>query len=322
MPGLTPETSSDMEALDQASDWLVRIHDGGLSEQERLTFDRWLQASEQNQQAWQKAELLMNKLGFVPSDLAMPTLNRSDDLSRRAFIGKLALLLFLLPASWGSWHLLGQRGWLADHRTPIGERQTITLSDGSQLYLNTDTAVNVAFSSELRLVSLVRGEILINTGQKATLSRPFRVQTQQGMLEALGTRFSVHQLEERTLLRVTEGRVSLSLNGVVQQNTVLPGEEVLFTAQGVQERRSVKVRDPAWMKGMLEADRMTLAEFAQALGRYRKGVIHYDPSIAELKVSGAYPITDTDLSLNMLTSTYPVRLQRYAGGYWVSLKPE
>jgi len=72
---------------------------------------------------------------------------------------------------------------------------------------------------------------------------------------------------------------------------------------------------------MLMADNMRLADFAAELTRYRRGFVRCDPAIAELRVSGAYPINETSRTLNMLAQTYGIKVSGHLGGYWITLSP-
>jgi len=49
--------------------------------------------------------------------------------------------------------------------------------------------------------------------------------------------------------------------------------------------------------------------------------VRCDPAIADLRVSGAFPISDTQRTLNMLVQTYPVLATGHLNGYWVTLSP-
>ena len=64
-----------------------------------------------------------------------------------------------------------------------------------------------------------------------------------------------------------------------------------------------------------------LADFIAELARYRKGFVRCDPAIADLRISGAFPISDTQRTLNMLVQTYPVLATGHLSGYWVTLSP-
>ncbi len=69
------------------------------------------------------------------------------------------------------------------------------------------------------------------------------------------------------------------------------------------------------------ADNVRLADFLAELARYRKGFVRCDPGIADLRISGAFPISDTQRTLNMLVQTYPVIATGHLSGYWVTLSP-
>ncbi len=126
----------------------------------------------------------------------MSALDRPSNPERRAALGKLALLLAVMPVGWGSWKLAQSQQWTADYRTAVGERREWTLADGSRITLNTNTAVDVLFDSQQRLIRLREGEILVQTAtDNSPLARPFLVSTAQGHMQALGTRFIVRQFE-------------------------------------------------------------------------------------------------------------------------------
>ncbi|WZB74169.1 FecR domain-containing protein [Achromobacter insuavis] len=81
------------------------------------------------------------------------------------------------------------------------------LPDGSRVWLNTASAFNRDFQPGLRRLHLVAGEILIETGTDK--DRPFVVDTAEGRLRALGTRFTVRQEADATLLAVYQGAVEI-----------------------------------------------------------------------------------------------------------------
>jgi transmembrane sensor len=65
---------------------------------------------------------------------------------------------------------------------------------------------------------------------------------------------------------------------------------------------------------------MSLASFAAELGRYRPGLLRCDPEVAQLEVSGAFQLHDTDQALHALTQVLPVEI-RYRTRYWVTIAP-
>lgn len=309
------------EVLEEAAEWLMRLSEGGLSDHERAEWERWKASSPERDRAWALAQLLQSKLDGLPPALAMSALDRPSHPERRAALGKLALLLAVMPVGWGSWKLAHTQQWTADYRTRVGERREWVLADGSRITLNTDSAIDVLFDSQQRLVHLREGEILVQTAQDA--SRPFLVSTGQGRMQALGTRFTVRELNSRTHLAVLEGAVKVMLadNRQVAPLVVNAGQRMDFSAQTFGSLTPTDRNVGAWTQGMLMADKMRLADFVAELTRYRRGFVRYDPTIAELRISGAFPISDTQRTLNMLVQTYPVLVSGHLNGYWVTLSP-
>jgi transmembrane sensor len=318
-----PRTAGiDAKSLDQAADWLMRLHHGDATDADRQACRQWQNASADNARAWARAEALMNKLGGLPPALALPVLQRPS--SRRAAVAKLACLLAAAPAAWLGWRGYSHGNWSADHHTATGRRQDIRLADGTRITLNTASAIDVRFDAQRRLVRLRSGEIMIATAaDSAALARPFYVETAEGLLQALGTRFSVRQEDGRSRLAVFEHAVRIEPRRVPAAGwlTVDAGNKASFSADAIEAPQPAGPADDAWTHGMLLADGMRLGDFSAELGRYLPSLLRCDPAVANLRISGAFPLDHPERILSMLVSTYPVQALRRFGGYWVTLAP-
>jgi transmembrane sensor len=305
----------DARILEQAADWLMQLHSGATSAQQRLECERWRSSDPEHARAWRRAEALLGKLGGLPPELAMPALDRARTPARRAAMLKLAALLAVVP---GAWLLAEQQGWRHDFHTATGERRDIVLADGSRISLNTATTLDVQFDGDQRLLILRRGEIAVRTAADPR-QRPFLVDTNEGRLEALGTVFSLRQAQGHTVLAVQESRVRITPRGGAASQVLGAGLQLAFTATAIGQPAPLDSGALAWQRGMLLADDMRLCDVGQELARYRPGIVRCDPRVANVRVSGAYPVTDTDAALVMLVSTYPVVARTRLNGYWVTL---
>lgn len=70
---------------------------------------------------------------------------------------------------------------------------------------------------------------------------------------------------------------------------------------------------------MLIASDWRLEDFLAELSRYRPGRLVCDEQVADLRLSGAFHLNDTDVVLENLANTLPVRL-RYLTRYWVRVE--
>jgi transmembrane sensor len=316
------EPHPDHQALEEAADWLTRLSERELSDTERAEWECWKVSTPERGRAWGRAQLLQSKFGGLPPSLAMSALDRPSSPQRRAALGKLAMILAILPAGWGSWKLAESRQWSADYHTAVGQRRELTLADGSHITLNTDTAIDVLFDTNQRLIHLREGEILVQTAPDISpLARPFLVSTRQGRMQALGTQFTVRELQSRTHLAVLEGAVQVELADNRQGSPLIinAGQRTDFSSDTFGLVTATDRYIGAWAQGMLMADKMRLADFVAELTRYRRGFVRLDPAIADLRISGAYPISDTQRTLNMLAQTYPILVSGHLNGYWVML---
>ena len=74
------------------------------------------------------------------------------------------------------------------------------------------------------------------------------------------------------------------------------------------------------MDGVLVARDMRLDEFVAEFDRQRHGVLRCDPAVAALRISGVFPLDDSERALAALARTLPVQVI-YRTRWWVTLAP-
>lgn len=302
---------------EQAVQWLIERQEAAPSAAREQAWQQWLAADADHLRAWEHIQQVNQRLNGVASPLLHAALGAPQLASRRRAL-KLALLLGV-GATAG--FTLRQQDLmpplLADYRSPVGQRRSQTFSDGSQLHLNTASAVDVSFSASLRQVRLLEGEILLGS---TAAPQPLQVLTAQGTLAAQAARFNVRQLPGRTRLAVLDGKVELRPNALRGYPLVLEaGHQVEFDQQ---TWRAPALLDPgagAWVEGMLVVAHMRLGDFLEELGRYRRGELRCAASVADLRISGSYPLGDTERVLDLLGVALPVKVRRFTR-YWVSVE--
>ncbi|GAC1032998.1 FecR family protein [Pseudomonas sp. No.21] len=313
----------DPQILGEAADWLVQLHSGSATEDDHRAIQQWRNRSPQHAQAWTRAESILGDFRNLPGNLALQTLDRAarKGLGRRQAIARLGMLLLAAPVAWTAWRQLPWQDWSADLRTATGEQKDLHLPDGSRLLLNTASALDVAFTATSRRLRLFSGEVLITTARDPSPTpRPFLVETPQGVAQALGTRFALRLDGARCRVAVMEGAVRISNAGRGDSQVIEAGRQSAFERDLLLPSAPLDPAASAWETGMLLAQDMRLAELVGELGRYRPGVLRCHPGIADLRVSGAFPLRDTDASLRLLQDTLPVTLTRLTR-YWVTLEP-
>ncbi|GLH46540.1 FecR domain-containing protein [Pseudomonas lactis] len=305
------------QVAEQAVHWLLEMQQGALTPRQQAAWQQWLNAHIEHQRAWEQIQRVNQRLRGVPSPLAHAALNAPTSSNRRQ---ALKLLLILGAGSAAAWSLRQQHilpPLTADYRSPVGQRRTVQLADGSQLQLNTGSAVDVHFDGQQRLVRLLEGEILLTAraGQA-----PLHVLTGQGLLSSQAARLTVRQFNDHTQLAVLAGQVEVMpnrYNGLAL--SVDAAHQVNFTRKGWDTPRATDANSGAWADGMLVAAHMRLEDFLSELGRYRRGQLHCDPQVANLLLSGSYPLDDSERILDLLEISLPVKVRRFTR-YWVSVQ--
>jgi transmembrane sensor len=334
MTNTTTIKENDYQCLQQAAQWFAIFADGEVSDQEQQEFMQWLK-SKDNQQAWSFVDGVSQNFTNVRDskhhDLALNALgNINPNQTRRNTLKILSLLPLSVLFSWvGYKHTrfgpviqASLAGYINDYATDIGDISHINLADNSQVSLNTASAINVKYDNNLRLIDLVRGEILITTSKDA---RRFEVNTVVARLRALGTRFNVRQFSDNKVqLSVFEGSVSIyqgknwqegmanqypfnqkSLN---QEHIVKAGQQVMIIHDTIHTLAPVTDKQSSWQQGLLFANEIPLEEFIEQVARYRKGYLAVSPDVANLRIMGSFPLNDTDKILTMLSNSLPIKV--------------
>lgn len=310
--------------LEEAAQWAMTFQYDTPTEQDHQAFQRWCSQSPAHQAAWSRTQAVFHVFEQLPPEIgkeAVKKLARRHN-TRRQTLRVLGTLLFAAPLGVLGLTQAPWRRWAADVATGTGEFKPVVLPDGSQLVLNTRSAVNIALSDTERRLRLVAGEILVTTHADSFASpRPFLVDTSAGVIRALGTRFNVRQLDANTFrVAVVEHAVEIRpLAG--QSRRVQAGEQADFDIRGVSTPRPLPEPDVFWARGILLAKNRRLDEVLAELGRYRSGVLRCDPALASLRVSGALSLKDTDAALASLAESLPLRVVTYSP-YWVELVPQ
>lgn len=281
---------------------------------------RWRAQHPDHERAWRQIEATQQQLSGLSDSqrqLAHQTLRQSK-YGRRRTLKMLSLLCIGVGAGWSVSQPALLNPGQDQHHTGIGEQLDIALPDGGMLTLNSRSAVRLRYTAELTELHLLQGEVFVYTGTETR--RAMQVTTAQGVLTPLGTAFNVHQQDHSTEVAVVAGQVMLIQGPVSEPHLITTGEVLRFSNSELLLQRPLLAADTAWRQGMLIADNLPLPAFIRELDRYHHGVIRIDPALNSLRVSGSYPIEDTQRVLQSLSHSLPITLEQRSR-YWISLRP-
>jgi len=301
----------------QALEWQVMLWSGEVTVDQQHAFEVWLSRSDLHQQAWSELEIMQQKLQLVPQATIGLVREKLPSAKRR----RLLQMLGLAAVTGGTVPVVRQSDtWQAlasDYRTHTGQQEKIRLADGSQLIMNTSTAVDIVYSAHERKLVLHEGEIFINTAPDKAHARPLLVQTRHGTATALGTSFNVRLKQHETRVSVYEGAVRLLSNNGLHRLTIADGMQAGLLPDALTKAKA-NGSENAWLDGKLVAEQLRLGDFLDELSRYRMGVIRYDQAVANMVVSGVFPLMDSERVLQSLLQALPLRIH-YFSKYWVTV---
>jgi transmembrane sensor len=145
------------------------------------------------------------------------------------------------------------------------------------------------------------------------------VQTEQGIIRALGTRFSVRQEGNDSQVSVFAGAVAIQPVQGGSDLHLSAGQSAHFDRRQVSSPAPLLTGAGEWASGVLRVERMPLNLFVEELNRYRAGWVRCDAQVGQLLISGAFLLRDTDLILSAVSRALPVQVV-YRTRYWVSLQ--
>jgi transmembrane sensor len=325
-----------------AAAWLS-LRDRGMSPAETTEFVRWLQQDPQHAAIFAELDAVwkdFDRLGAVPAPSPTLTVGSAPDadlLAPRARARHHRTLAWTATALGAAAAVALLLFSLAHLRTPrhaaetaVGAFQKLDLPDGSVAQLNTDSALDTAFTPTERRVRIVRGEVFFNVTKDP--ARPFIVTSGAVAVRAVGTAFNVRQRAEAVEVLVTEGRVRV--DDTRAGRSLLPADSAATTAEppllsagdfavvpstataatpAKVERLSAPAtqRALAWQERRLEFDAVPLAEVVAEFNRYnRQQLVIADPALAAKRFSGTFRADGYESLVRLLEENFAVTATR------------
>jgi len=329
------------QRIELASDWIAKL-DRTLTPEENRAFQSWLAKSHQNLEALLEVAQLWDKMDDLSrlSDLfpQAPTKTRHTFKWVGAIAASVLLALTIgiyhnglnvLPFYQGSQSTVIAKQM--NYQTSIGESNTINLPDNSKMVLNTNSFVQVKYTSTARIIELQRGEIHIDVAHDP--SRPLSVVAGGKVIQAVGTAFNVEVRSKLVELIVTDGKVlvaerKLNSNNVdikaiakkLPQNSmaISKGEKIDLDLTGKTVNKIVKVdavdvaASLSWRQGNLIFRGESLAEAMEEISRYTdvEFELSNDEKLRKVQVAGMFKTGDVNGLLDVLNRNFNISHQK------------
>ena len=308
-PNATP---LDLEAIA----WHIKLNSGSATAEDRAQFGIWRLQSPEHDRAYSSIDSLWRQL---PASIIKDRERRRQRIKsqyRRPAIGILAsaLAACVIMATFAIFFPDYLFHPLADYRTHIGERRSLTLPDGSLVHLNTNTALNVSFQNQERRIELLQGEAEFEVAHDQ--SRPFRVAAGTTLTQALGTRFIIRYEDSAGSITLLQGKVRAmrqpGQSPDQSDDTLQAGQQIIFDpARFTKIEKAEIVSLDAWRHGQLIMNFATLKQILTEINRYRRSPIQLlNCKLEDQELNIAVDITQIDAWLDALSRTLPIKVHR------------
>jgi transmembrane sensor len=323
---------ADASPDEAAATWFALLLSDDATDLDRRDLDAWRRASDDNALAWAKIATIWDYSAGAEDEPAIMALRRealARPAQRRSWIpaalaASLAITVVgtgVYTSGWVPGLLSGEAGPVQlametrDVRTAIGQRSNVSLSDGSSITVNTDSAIHVALSKSQRRVDLLNGEAYFRVAKDG--ARPFVVDASGLTVTAIGTRFSVRTLAEGATVALLDGhvRVERRLDGQLQSVLLDPGSVLRATSTSFTVTHADAKRVASWTTGRLSFDQTPLKIAVDELNRYSATkILLADPSLGSTPVTGLFATDRPEELVTMLAASGRVQSTKRPDG--------
>jgi transmembrane sensor len=280
----------------RAAVWLERENRKEWCREDQLELETWLDEAPAHRLAYWRVKGAWdhaNRLSVMRTPDSGQTIkppNRAIWFGSLRVVTGLVVIAIVLAAT-GSFLFSGSSD--RAYSTAVGARQTIVLSDGSRIELNTDSALRVVENAQRREVRFDRGEAYFQI--RHDTAHPFVVQVRDHRVTDLGTKFLVREHADRVEVALIEGRArveAVSARIPALAAVLAPGDLAIVNANSiVVTRKSAQsmTDELGWRRGLLVFRRTPLAEAVAEFNRYnRRKIVIADADVARLQIGGTF----------------------------------
>src|SRR6185437_3972254 len=293
-----PSLGNAAQIRGQAAAWLLRRNDSqNWSEVDQRELDAWLAEAIAHEVAYVRLEEAWTRADRLAALRSSKQLRVAEPARRRRpfqlAVGALAGLG--IAASLYIWNVgISDRSLTVT--TPVGGRKIVSLADGSQIELNTNSVLRIGTGNQRRSAWLEKGEAFFQIKHDA--AHPFSV-------VAEGHRLEVALVEGSARIEPTKA----GLRGKV----LLPGDVAIATPTAISISRKTNqelANELGWRRGVLVFKYATLAAVVKEFNRYseRKLVIA-DPKLAELTIVGTFRTNDFRSFTDLAKEVFGIRVE-------------
>ncbi len=334
----------DDAVLEQAYSWHRRVERDTAEADEGiwLAYAEWLNADEMHQAAADYVETTLNfvddnteavadklhdtdvltasHLGNDGGPIAENTVVRAENRFRKpsmwaAITAIAASFIFALV---NLTNLTGHENFVREYQTEPGQHQFVSLEDGSNIHLNTQSKLTVTFAQAERRVDMGYGEALFEVAHDG--ERPFIVSVAGRDVRVVGTKFNIRRFNRKLTVTVTEGVVDVvegadaekssnkSEDHIVEPIRLIAGIQLVHdeqTAVSIIQQVDAEAFT-SWRGDVLSYEDVPLTDVINDIERYIDIPVVRKGDLSGTKFTGILNMTDPIASFGLIADILPV----------------
>lgn len=308
----------DEDTLDTALGWHLRLKDDSATSQDRLDFQVWVSACPSHKAAYQEAVQLWEDVA-APAQLlyqhhyAQEPQPRTATQKYRWGWAVAAVLMLTLLLSFELWRDPARLDrWMADIATSSGQAQQVVLEDGSSLFLDGNSAVDIALGEAQRELTLRHGRLWIDVARDP--QRPLHLTAGDASVSVLGTHFAVSRFHSRVTITVGEGQVAVR-DAYQGQVLLTSGQQLIVDNGKLGETQQIDTQLAlAWREGRIIFDQAGIDDIVEQLERILPGRVFFNAQdFTDLSFSGSFSTDHPQIILEALTNLSAIKAHRLPG---------
>lgn len=283
----------------EAAAWHARLGARRVSTESLEEFFVW-RAEPRNADAWRRVESVWAGSGALAGDPRIAEAvaeamdrrkpGRTPLRSPRLVFGGVAAVTAAVLLALAGWSWMDGRGRVT---TAVGEQRTLQLADGSEVRLDTGSAIRVRFEGGRRLIELERGQALFEVAHDP--SRPFVVEADGTAVTAVGTVFDVRRQDGIVRVTLVSGAVDVTREGGAGPARMRAGEQAVVSGAGVRTRVVDVASATGWADGRIVFRDESLRSAVAEVNRYlTEPIVLEVGELAETPVNGVFRTGDRD----------------------------
>jgi transmembrane sensor len=338
--------------IEQATNWVVLIDDSVLTQQQRKELANWLLKSPVHVEEFLQVSAIFDAIGEVaicekvsiqellnisqknvvelePNYIEINHPKRSVNKFWPAIA---AILLVSIINIYIAWDFTDTSS--VKYTTVVGEQRSVSLVDGTTVFLNTKTDISVNYTNRFRNIELNEGEAVFKVAHNPL--QPFRVWVGDIMFQALGTEFNVKTNRGNVELTVISGEVALTnklalgnLAELSENSTILISDDefdislsdtlIVTIGQGASILSDGKIttinnadliKKLSWKSRKLVFKNDSLQDVIHEFNKYNTVQIYLScNTISQLLITGVFDANDPMSLLKFIESSGKARIQ-------------